>query len=88
MITNISPSSIHYEETHNTLKYANRAKNIKTKIEQNVINVESHISQYPLIIQQLRSEIEVLRGQLAAKSGINSKFEEEIPATTTSNSKI
>ncbi|KAI8832113.1 kinesin motor domain-containing protein [Chytriomyces cf. hyalinus JEL632] len=31
MITNISPSSTHNEETHNTLKYANRAKNIQTK---------------------------------------------------------
>ncbi|RKO92979.1 kinesin motor domain-containing protein, partial [Blyttiomyces helicus] len=28
MIANISPSPIHYDETHNTLKYANRAKNI------------------------------------------------------------
>ncbi|KAI8847005.1 kinesin motor domain-containing protein, partial [Chytridium lagenaria] len=28
MIANISPILIHYEETHNTLKYANRAKNI------------------------------------------------------------
>jgi len=51
MITNVSPSSLHYEETHNTLKYANRAKNIKTKIEQNLIHVESHIAQYPKIIQ-------------------------------------
>ncbi|KAI8350554.1 kinesin motor domain-containing protein [Mortierella sp. GBAus27b] len=31
MIVCVSPSSQHYEETHNTLKYANRAKNIKTK---------------------------------------------------------
>ncbi|KAI9017216.1 P-loop containing nucleoside triphosphate hydrolase protein, partial [Gaertneriomyces semiglobifer] len=28
MITNVSASSVYYEETHNTLKYANRAKNI------------------------------------------------------------
>lgn len=30
MIANISPSHESYEDTHNTLKYANRAKNIKT----------------------------------------------------------
>ena len=30
MIANISPSNACYEDTHNTLKYANRAKNIKT----------------------------------------------------------
>ena len=28
MIANVSPSPIHAEETHNTLKYANRAKNV------------------------------------------------------------
>ena len=31
MIANIAPSSSNYEDTSNTLKYANRAKNIKTK---------------------------------------------------------
>lgn len=46
MIANISPSEFSYEETHNTLKYANRAKNIKTKITRNVKNVEYHVSQY------------------------------------------
>ena len=32
MIANIAPSSMNYEDTHNTLKYANRAKNIKTNV--------------------------------------------------------
>ncbi|ORY80492.1 kinesin motor domain-containing protein, partial [Protomyces lactucae-debilis] len=31
MVVCVSPSSAHYDETHNTLKYGNRAKNIKTK---------------------------------------------------------
>jgi hypothetical protein len=31
IITNVSPASDQFEETINTLKYANRAKNIKTK---------------------------------------------------------
>ena len=30
MIANVSPSVKQFEDTHNTLKYANRAKNIKT----------------------------------------------------------
>ncbi|KAI9344046.1 P-loop containing nucleoside triphosphate hydrolase protein [Obelidium mucronatum] len=67
MITNISPSSLHYEETHNTLKYANRAKNIQTKVEQNAVDVELHISQYPKIIAGLRREIELLKGQLEVR---------------------
>lgn len=32
MIANISPTNSHYEESTNTLKYASRAKNIKTEI--------------------------------------------------------
>ncbi|KAF7458681.1 putative kinesin-8 [Cryptosporidium felis] len=38
MIANISPSSKAFEESHNTLKYANRAKNIKVKISNQLIN--------------------------------------------------
>lgn len=37
MIANISPSSITYEDTYNTLKYASRAKKIRTVCRQNVI---------------------------------------------------
>jgi kinesin family protein 18/19 len=35
MIATISPSSSQYEETKNTLQYANRAKNIKMRVEPN-----------------------------------------------------
>ncbi|KAI8921041.1 P-loop containing nucleoside triphosphate hydrolase protein [Powellomyces hirtus] len=67
MITAISASSIHFDETHNTLKYANRAKNIKTKVEQNTIDVAAHMAHYPQLIADLKSEVELLRGQLATK---------------------
>ncbi len=33
MIANISPTEATFEETLNTLKYANRAKNIKTQVQ-------------------------------------------------------
>ena len=33
MIANVSPSGMSYEDTYNTLKYADRAKQIKTKVE-------------------------------------------------------
>jgi kinesin family protein 18/19 len=46
MIANISPSSGVYEDTHNTLIYANRAKKIKNKMERNVLNVNYHIGKY------------------------------------------
>jgi hypothetical protein len=64
MIANISPSRLHYEDTHNTLKYANRAKEIHVKVEQNLMNVQYHISQYTDIIAQLREEVEELKTKL------------------------
>jgi kinesin family protein 18/19 len=50
MIANISPSSATYEETHNTLLYANRAKRIKTTVEKNTLNVNYHVGKYSQLI--------------------------------------
>ena len=58
MIANIAPSGSNYDDTHNTLKYANRAKNIKTKVMANKRLVSMHIAEYKNIINDLRSEIE------------------------------
>ena len=65
MIANIGPSNQCYDDTQNTLKYANRAKNIKTNITRNVLNVEYHVSKYTTIIQQLKGEISELKNQLS-----------------------
>ena len=65
MIANISPSHLWYEDTNNTLKYANRAKNIKTSVSKNVQHVEHHISEYNKIINDLKSEISELKTRLA-----------------------
>ena len=69
MIANISPSSACFEDTHNTLKYANRAKNIKTTVQRNVLNVEYHVSKYTQIITQLKGEITDLKTQLKSTIG-------------------
>lgn len=58
MISNVSPSTLSYEDTFNTLQYANRAKNIKTKVRANEINVVSHVTEYKSIIADLRKEVE------------------------------
>ena len=64
MITTVSPASNQYEETINTLKYANRAKNIKMRVEPNKKLVNQHISAYKNIIADLRDEIDKLKMQL------------------------
>jgi len=68
MIVNISPGPLGFEETINTLKYANRylnifflkirAKNIKCKVTENKKLVEVHIAEYKNIISDLRTEID------------------------------
>ena len=69
MITNVSPAGNQYEETVNSLKYANRAKDIKTRVVQNVVETDHHVVQYQSIIRDLRAQVEQLRGQLAANGG-------------------
>lgn len=65
MIANISPSDLCYEDTNNTLKYANRAKDIKTTVTKNVKHVEHHISEYTKIIGELKDEITDLKHRLS-----------------------
>lgn len=72
MITCVSPNEKDYEDTFNTLVYANRAKNIKTKVQRNSLNVSFHISKYTNIITQLKQEVLNLRAQLNQASPQNS----------------
>jgi hypothetical protein len=60
----VSPAVATFEDTYNTLKYANRAKNIKTHVQRNVLNVQYHISNYTNIINNLKAEISDLKSQL------------------------
>ncbi|XP_065753323.1 kinesin-like protein KIF18B [Phocoena phocoena] len=64
MIAAISPSSLAYEDTYNTLKYANRAKEIKLSLKSNVISLDCPISQYASTCQQLQAEVAALREKL------------------------
>lgn len=72
MVACIAPAAGNYEDTLNTLKYANRAKNIKTDVQRNVFNVSYHISKYAEIIEGLKGEIQDLRMQMNAKGKIPS----------------
>ncbi|XP_033118970.1 kinesin-like protein KIF19 [Anneissia japonica] len=64
MIAHLSPASLYYEESRNTLLYADRAKNIKTKVRPNLMNVSYHIAQYTSIITDLRKEILRLKSKI------------------------
>jgi kinesin family protein 18/19 len=61
MIANVSPAVSSFEDTYNTLMYANRAKSIKTNAQRNVLSVDNHIANYANIISSLRKENEDLK---------------------------
>ncbi|RYC54733.1 hypothetical protein CHU98_g11475 [Xylaria longipes] len=63
MIVCVSPSSIHFDETQNTLRYANRAKNIQTKVTRNVFNVNRHVKDFLVKIDEQMTLINELKAQ-------------------------
>jgi len=73
MITNTSPADFCYEDTQNSLKYANRVKNIRTIQKQTVAKIKD--SEYSKIISNLRAEIRSLKGKLHNQQGGRSFFE-------------
>ncbi|XP_029317786.1 kinesin-like protein KIF18A [Cottoperca gobio] len=64
MIANVSPSSKSFEDTYNTLKYADRAKNIKSSLKSNVVSLDSHVGQYAVICEKQKQEILQLKKKL------------------------
>ncbi|OJJ51293.1 hypothetical protein ASPZODRAFT_127350 [Penicilliopsis zonata CBS 506.65] len=63
MIVCVSPSSQHFDETQNTLRYANRAKNIQTKVTRNVFNVNRHVKDFLKKIDEQMALINELKAQ-------------------------
>nr|XP_039263743.1 kinesin-like protein KIF3A [Styela clava] len=74
MCANIGPASYNYDETISTLRYANRAKNIKNRA---IINEDPKDA----LLRQFQKEIEDLRKKLqdgGGEEGSESESEEEI----------
>ena len=69
MVTTVACSSDQYHHSINTLKYADRAKEIKTHVVQNVGTVESHISDYQRIIDNLQVRAVCVGGTLMSAMG-------------------
>lgn len=68
MIVCVAPTSANFDDTHNTLIYAERATKIKTKvITRNVVNIDRHVGQYVEAITRLNIQVEELKAQLAGK---------------------
>ncbi|KDD73431.1 kinesin, partial [Helicosporidium sp. ATCC 50920] len=63
VVCTITPASTQAEETHNTLKFASRAKRISITVHKNeIVDQSSLISRYQQEIAVLRSQLEHARG--------------------------
>uniref|UniRef100_A0A3B3Z955 Kinesin-like protein n=1 Tax=Periophthalmus magnuspinnatus TaxID=409849 RepID=A0A3B3Z955_9GOBI len=79
MIAHISPASTAFEESRNTLTYADRAKSIRTRqVKKNLLNVTYHIAQYTSIITELRGEIQRLQRKISEQDRRQSSERAEI----------
>lgn len=68
MIVCVAPTSSHFDDTHNTLLYAERATKIRTRVvTRNVVNVDRHVGQYVEAINRLNIEVSQLKAKLAGK---------------------
>lgn len=79
MIVCVSPSSSHFDETQNTLRYANRAKNIQTKVTRNVFNVNRHVKDFLVKIDEQMALINELKAQQKDAENISfAKFRKQL----------
>ncbi|XP_022686279.1 kinesin-like protein KIF19 isoform X2 [Varroa jacobsoni] len=74
MVAHISPVPSAYEDSRNTLIYADRAQNITNKIRSNVVDVSTHVNQYQGIITELRAEITRLQDKIDQNETNNVKI--------------
>lgn len=70
MIANVSPTALTYDDTYNTLKYADRAKNIRVIVAKNVI-LEPNYEHFGKAIGALQSEILNLKALLQRERETN-----------------
>ncbi|KAI4327280.1 hypothetical protein L6164_019760 [Bauhinia variegata] len=67
MIATVSCADGQYHHTVNTLKYADRAKEIKTHVQKNIGTIDTHVSDYQRMIDSLQIEVCRLKKELAEK---------------------
>jgi hypothetical protein len=74
MIANVSPYILSYTDSLNTLKFANRAKNIKVRVRRNSFfsNPRDEIKKYVSVIRELEGVVDNLKRQLAKRNDTRS----------------
>ncbi|KAL4560723.1 hypothetical protein LXL04_032877 [Taraxacum kok-saghyz] len=77
LICTVTPSSSNAEETHNTLKFAHRAKHIEIQAAQNkIIDEKSLIKKYQNEIRSLKEELEQIKTGVVTLPQLKQKLED------------
>ena len=71
MIANVSPSSLSFEDTYNTLKYATRAKKIRLHLKTNVTYGDMGSDRYSNTIDDLQHKVKKLTMELNQERRLN-----------------
>ncbi|XP_077530584.1 uncharacterized protein LOC144142759 isoform X2 [Haemaphysalis longicornis] len=69
MIAAVSPSKLSFSETHNTLKYAERAMKIQLQAKKNILSVNVHMSMYSGLINDMKQKLECVQRKLEVSEG-------------------
>ncbi|BFG38306.1 hypothetical protein CerSpe_245800 [Prunus speciosa] len=79
LICNVTPSSSSSEETHNTLKFAHRAKHIEIQAAQNkIIDEKSLIKKYQNEIRSLKEELDQVKRGIVTIPQLKDAGEDDI----------
>lgn len=71
LICTITPASSYFEETHNTLKFAHRAKNVEIQTASNrIMDEKSLIKKYQKEITSLKEELDLLKRGMSDKGQV------------------
>ncbi len=73
MVANFGPASYNYEETATTLRYANRAKNIKNKPRVNEDPKDALLREFQQEIARLKAQINEKGGEKSKKKRVKKK---------------
>lgn len=73
MIANVSSTMLNYEDTYNTLKYATRAKKIKSSMRKNIVT-DKNMGNYTKIFEQMTQENSDLKSENAKLKAMNEEL--------------
>ena len=86
MIANVGPSSLSFEDTYNTLRYANRAKKIKLNVKKNIVNCQLHVTTYITMLDEQKKENNILKQKiLQLESRLNERKDSSLDSQAATN---